>query len=97
MKDPRQVLRTLLISEKSLITRDKNNDYVFEVDPNANKIDIKTAIEKLYNVKVVKVTTMNNPGKKRRMGRYRPGFTPDWKKAIVKVAKDQKIAEFENL
>jgi large subunit ribosomal protein L23 len=97
MKDPRQVLRTLLISEKSLASRAKNNDYVFEVDRHANKIDIKNAIEKLYNVKVEKVMTMNNMGKQRRMGRYRPGFTPEWKKAIVKLAKDQKIVEFENL
>lgn len=97
MKDPRQVLRTLLISEKSLASREENNDYVFEVARDANKIDVKTAVEKLYHVKVVKVMTMNNPGKQRRMGRYRPGFTPEWKKAIVKLAKDQKITEFENL
>jgi large subunit ribosomal protein L23 len=97
MKDPRQVLRTLLISEKSLAARAKFNDYVFEVHRDANKIDIKMAVEKLYHVKVEKVMTANNPGKQRRMGRYRPGFTPEWKKAIVKLAKDQKISEFENL
>ena len=97
MKDPRQVLRTLLISEKSLASREENNDYVFEVARDANKIDVKMAVEKLYHVKVVKVMTMNNPGKQRRMGRYRPGFTPEWKKAIVKLAKDQKITEFESL
>ncbi len=97
MKDPRQVLKTLLISEKSLAVRAKFNDYVFEVARDANKIDVKLAVEKLYNVKVVKVMTLNNPGKERRMGRYHPGFTPEWKKAIVKLAKDQKINEFENI
>ena len=97
MKDPRKVLKTLLISEKSLITRDKYNEYVFEVDVNANKIDVKYAVEKLYGVKVDKVMTLNNPGKQRRLGRNRPGYTTAWKKAVVKLVKDNKIAEFENL
>ena len=97
MKDPHRVLKTLMISEKSLLAREKNNGYVFEVSVDANKIDIKTAVEKLYDVKVTKVTTQNNPGKERRMGRYRPGFTPQWKKAVVKLAKDQKITEFESI
>ena len=97
MKDPRHILKVLLISEKSLLVREKHNDYVFEVARDANKIDIKNAVEKLYNVKVTKVTTLNNPGKQRRMGRYRPGFTSEWKKAVVKLAKDQKISEFENI
>jgi large subunit ribosomal protein L23 len=97
MKDPREVLRTLLISEKSLTVRDKFNNYVFEVSRDANKIDVKNAVEKLYNVKVEKVMTQNVPGKQRRMGRYHPGFTREWKKATVKLAKDQKIPEFENI
>jgi large subunit ribosomal protein L23 len=97
MKDPRKVLKTLLISEKSLISREKYNEYVFEVDNDANKIDIKSAVEKLYSVKVEKVMTLNNPGKQRHMGRYRPGYTAAWKKAIVKLAKDNKIKEFENI
>ena len=97
MKDPRKVVKTLLISEKSLKAREKANGYVFEVATDANKIDIRNAVEKLYDVKVVKVTTQNNPGKQRRLGRYRPGFTNEWKKAIVKLAKDQKIQDFENI
>lgn len=97
MKEPRKVLKTLLISEKSLMSREKYNEYVFEVDREANKIDIKYAVERLYNVKVEKVMTLNNPGKERRMGRHRPGFTPEWKKAIVKLANDNKITEFENI
>jgi len=97
VKNPRKILKTLLISEKSLISRETNNSYVFEVDKHANKIDIRSAVENLYNVKVDKVTTMNNPGKERRLGRYRPGRTPTWKKAIVKLAKNETISEFENL
>ncbi|MCK4857433.1 MAG: 50S ribosomal protein L23 [candidate division Zixibacteria bacterium] len=97
MKDPRKVLKTLLISEKSVAVRETNNCYVFEVAKDANKIDIKRAVETLYNVKVAKVTTMNNHGKERHLGRYRPGRTPDWKKAIIKLAKGEAIAEFETL
>lgn len=97
MKDPRKVIKTLLISEKSLVAREKNNAYVFEVAADANKIDVKQAIEKLYHVKVSKVTTQLNPSKQRRVGRYHPGFTNEWKKAVVKLAKDQKIQEFESM
>lgn len=97
MKEPRNILHTLLISEKSVVAREKGNSYVFEVASDANKIDIKRAVEKLYNVKVTKVTTQVNPGKQRRLGRFRPGYTKEWKKAVVKLAKDQKIQEFESL
>jgi large subunit ribosomal protein L23 len=97
MNEPRRVLRTLLISEKSVDVREKHNSYVFEVARDANKIDIKRAVEALYKVKVVKVTTQNNHGKERRLGRFRPGHTPDWKKAVVKLAPDQSITEFETL
>ncbi|MGB5106526.1 MAG: 50S ribosomal protein L23 [Candidatus Zixiibacteriota bacterium] len=97
MKDPRKVIKVLLISEKSLAVREKNNGYVFEVANNANKIDIKQAIEKLYSVKVSKVTTQNNPSKQRRVGRHHPGYTNEWKKAVVTLAKDQKITEFETI
>jgi len=95
MKNPHRIIKTLLISEKSLRTRDENNAYVFEVAKTANKIDIKNAIEKLYHVKVEKVTTQNNPGKMRRLGRFRPGYTPEWKKAVVKLKEGTSIQEFE--
>jgi large subunit ribosomal protein L23 len=97
MRDPRRILRTLLISEKSVEAREKNNSYVFEVAKDANKLEVMHAVESLYKVKVAKVTTMNNHGKERRLGRYRPGHTPDWKKAIVKLAEGQSISEFESL
>lgn len=97
MNDPRKVLKTLLISEKSVDAREKYNSYVFEVAREANKIDIRRAVESLYHVKVQKVTTLNSHGKERRLGRYRPGHTPNWKKAVVKLAADQTISEFESL
>ena len=97
MKDPRKILKTLLISEKSVDAREKSNCYVFEVAGDANKLDIRRAVETLYNVKVERVSTMNNHGKERRLGRFRPGRTPDWKKAIIRIAKDQSISEFESL
>ena len=95
MKNPRSIIKTLLISEKSLRSRDVNNAYVFEVAKHASKIDIKNAIEKLYHVRVEKVTTQNNPGKMRRLGRFRPGYTPEWKKAVVKIKEGETIQEFE--
>ena len=97
MKNPRDIIRTLIISEKSMAGRQKNNCYVFEVHRDANKIDIRWAVETLYHVKVNKVTSLVNPGKERRLGRYRPGHRPDWKKAIVRLANNEKISEFENL
>jgi large subunit ribosomal protein L23 len=97
VKDPKRVLRTLLISEKSVEQRERSGAYVFEVAREANKIDIKRAVESLYQVNVEKVTTLNNPGKERRLGRYRPGHTPRWKKAVVKLAADEVIADFESL
>ncbi len=95
MKDPHRIIKTLLISEKSLRSRDENNAYMFEVAKDATKIDIKRAIERLYAVKVEKVTTQNNPGKMRRLGRFRPGYTPEWKKAVVKLKAGTTIHEFE--
>lgn len=97
MKDPRKVLRTLLISEKSVELREKSGAYVFEVASDANKIEIKHAVEALYEVDVKKVTTLNNRGKERRLGRYAPGRTASWKKAVVKLAAEQTISEFESL
>ncbi len=97
MREPRRILRTLLISEKSVEAREKYNSYVFEVAKDANKLEVRYAVESLYKVKVAKVTTMINHGKERRLGRYRPGHTPDWKKAIVKLAAGQSISEFESL
>lgn len=68
--------------------------YTFKVAKNANKIEIKKAVEQLFkDVKVEKVNTMNVRGKKKRMGRSE-GYTPAWKKAIVTITPDSKTIEF---
>ncbi|MGI6126617.1 MAG: 50S ribosomal protein L23 [Planifilum sp.] len=91
MKDPRDIIRRPVITEKStdLMAEKK---YVFEVDPKANKTEIKQAVEQIFGVKVEKVNTMNVRGKVKRFGRY-SGRRPNWKKAIVKLTEDSKAIE----
>lgn len=67
--------------------------YTFEVAKNANKIEIKKAVEELFGVKVAKVNTLNVKGHLRRQGRYQ-GYTSDWKKAYVTLTEDSKAIEF---
>lgn len=94
MKTARQIIISPLITEKSSRNHLENNSYTFKVSVNANKIEIKKAIEHVFNVKVLKVNTINQRGKVKRLGRY-TGKRADWKKAIVKLQAGDKIAEFE--
>ena len=96
MKDPRSLVRKALITEKGTVQREQGNQYTFEVDLHANKIDIKRAIEKIFAVKVDTVRTMRAHGKVRRTGRF-VGRRNDWKKAIVTLKPDQKIELFEQI
>ena len=89
-----QIIKRPLITEKSTIMQEKENKYAFMVDRRANKHQIKNAVEKLFNVDVEGIATMNVSGKLRRMGRY-AGHRPDWKKAIVQITKGQKIKIIE--
>jgi large subunit ribosomal protein L23 len=73
--------------------REAENKYVFEVLRTASKPEIKTAVEKLFNVSVESVNTMIVKGKKKRMGKF-SGYRSDWKKAIVKIQQGQKIEKF---
>ena len=68
--------------------------YVFEVARDANKIEIKKAVEEIFGVEVMKVTTLNQKGKKKRTGRYPEGSRRDWKKAAVKLTDRSKTIEF---
>jgi len=68
--------------------------YVFEVAPDANKIEIKKAVEEIFGVEVLKVTTLNMKGKIKRTGRYPEGSRKDWKKAVVKLTDGSKTIEF---
>ena len=80
-KDPRDIILAPVVSEKSYNLID-DGKYTFEVDPRANKTDIKLAIEKIFNVKVASVNTLNRPGKTRRT-RFGIGKRKDIKRAIV--------------
>jgi large subunit ribosomal protein L23 len=92
MKDVRDVILRPIITERSTEMMEYNK-YVFEVSPKTNKTEIKQAIEKIFDVKVESVNTMNVKGKPKRMGRY-VGKRKDWKKAIVKLTADSKPIEF---
>ncbi len=96
IKDARTIIRKVLITEKGTILRELRNQYFFEVDRDANKIEIKRAVEAIFNVKVDAVQTMQLRGKVKRQGRY-VGKRNDWKKAIVTLKPDQKIELFEQI
>jgi large subunit ribosomal protein L23 len=96
MRDPRTVVRRALITEKGTVLRELRNQYLFEVQRDANKIDIKRAIEAIFHVKVASVRTQQMLGKVRRQGRF-VGKRSDWKKAIVTLKPDQKIDLFEQI
>jgi len=91
-----QVIREPHITEKSNIQKEAYNQVTFKVHKDANKIEIRRAVEELLKVKVVDVKVMNVRGKRRRMGRN-IGKRPDWKKAIVKLAPGENIEFFEGM
>ena len=84
-----------VLSEKSNQLREEGK-YVFKVAPSATKTQIKEAVRRLFNVNPVSCTTMIVGGKPKRV-RYRSGYTSSWKKAIVRLAKDEKIGIFEGV
>lgn len=90
MQHEHVIKRPLLLTEKGNILRESQNQYLFEVARGANKIEIKDAIETLFNVKVEDVRTMIVRGRIRRMGRGH-AKTQNWKKAIVQVAEGETI------
>ncbi len=95
MPKARIILKRPLLTEKSTEIQDKLNHIAFEVDPDANKVEIRRAVEKRFNVKVTKVRTMHFMGKLKRQGRYE-GRRTSWKKALVTLAEGHKIEFFEN-
>ena len=84
-----------VLSEKATLLKDEGK-YVFKVHPDANKFEIKDAVSKLFNVKVLDCTVMNVGGKVKRV-RTRPGKTSNWKKAIVRLAPGETIKVFEGV
>jgi large subunit ribosomal protein L23 len=81
-----------VLSEKATLLREEGK-YVFKVHPDANKYEIKEAVRRLFNVKVIDCTVMNVGGKLKRV-RTRPGRTSSWKKAIVRLAPGESIKVF---
>ncbi len=94
MIHPRNIVISPIITEKSENQVQNQNTYTFKVSINANKIEIKHAIEKIFSVKVLDVNTIRMLGKPKRLGKY-SGKRPDWKKAIVTLRSGDKIADFE--
>lgn len=86
---PYDIVKSPLITEK-LQVKQVEATYGFLVDRTANKIQIKKAVEKIYQVNVVKVNIINMPGKKRRL-RFKEGYSSAWKKALVKIKEGQII------
>ncbi len=96
MKDARDIIIAPIISENSMEQMEEANTYSFKVAKKANKIEIRNAVEEIFNVNVVNVNTMNVRGKKRRLG-FHEGKKPDWKKALVKLAAGDEIEIYEGL
>lgn len=85
-----------VITEKGHDKREAENTLCFAVERDANKVQIKAAVEKLFKVKVDDVRTVNHTGKLRRQGRFM-GYRPDWKKAYVKLKPGQKMPEYTEI
>ena len=90
MRDPRQVLIRPLMTEKTMQQKETLNTVAFRVRPDANKVEIRAAVESVFNVKVTAVRTASYEGKLKRMGRFQ-GRRADWKKAVVTLAAGHKI------
>jgi large subunit ribosomal protein L23 len=88
-----QIIRRPLVTEKSTMLREDTNVIAFEVDPHANKIEVKKAVEELFKVKVAEVRLFNVRGKMKRMGRW-AGKRRDWRKAYVRLKAGEKAPEF---
>lgn len=98
MRDPKEVILSRLITEKGVLMKERDNKYLFRVAPDANKHEVKRAVEQLFKVHVNEVATMVMRGKTKRFGfRREEGRRPNWKKAVVTLKKDEKIEAFESL
>ena len=89
-RSAREVLIRPLMTEKSMRLKETHNTVTFEVRPDANKVEIRSAVEAVFNVKVAAVRTASFQGKLKRMGRHQ-GRRADWKKAFVTLAPGHKI------
>jgi large subunit ribosomal protein L23 len=90
------VIRRPLVTEKGHEMKDNQRTLCFEVSKDANKTQVKAAVEKLFKVKVEEVRTANFEGKLRRRGRF-TGYRPEWKKAYVRLKGGQKVPDFAEI
>ncbi len=95
--DVYEILKRPITTEKSNVQAEYYGQYTFQVDRRANKLQVKEAVEKIFDVKVISVNIMNMPAKKGRFGRRRVVRKPAWKKAVVKLAPGQRIQFFEGV
>ena len=93
MREHQEIIRAPLITEKGSLMAEKTNQVLFKVRPDANKIEVKKAVEALFKVKVLKVRMIRYLGKMRRVGRN-VGRLPQWKKAYVTLQEGDKIDFF---
>jgi large subunit ribosomal protein L23 len=91
-----EVIRRPLVTEKGVEKKDSERTLCFEVAREANKTQVKSAVEKLFKVKVEEVRTANVEGKLRRRGKF-SGYRSDWKKAYVRLKAGQKVPEFAEI
>jgi large subunit ribosomal protein L23 len=96
MTEPRRIVRRALVTEKGTHMRESGNQYLFEVDPRANKFEIRKAVEAIFSVEVEGVRTVRMKGKTKRVGAH-SGRRPHWKKAIVTLKKGHSIELFEQV
>jgi large subunit ribosomal protein L23 len=89
-RTPREIIQRPIMTEKSMRQKEEQNVVTFRVHPDANKVEIRTAVEAVFSVKVTDVRTSAYEGKLKRMGRHQ-GRRPDWKKAVVQLAPGHKI------
>ena len=90
MRSPREIIIRPLMTEKSMQRKEELNAVTFRVAVSANKVEIRQAVEKVFNVKVANVRTASHEGKWKRMGKFE-GRRPAWKKAVVTLAPGHKI------
>ncbi len=96
MKEIYGCIRRPVVTEKSNLMKDEAGKVVFEVDQRANKVEIKNAVQQLFNVTVEEVNVMNFQGKRKRTGRI-IAKKQDWKKAVITLKKGDKIEFFEGV
>ncbi len=89
-RNPREIIIRPIMTEKSMRQKEEQNVVTFKVRPDANKVEIRSAVESVFNVKVASVRTASYEGKLKRMGRHQ-GRRPDWKKAVVELLPGHKI------